>query len=94
MDRSSGNGHSGGGRNSRSRDEGRTLTDIVREEPIACVAVAAAAGFLLGGGAKRSGGLTILTMLGQIIVREALGESASLGDLMGLGQKRENPHDA
>jgi len=87
MDQSNGNSDSAGGRKSRPYNKDRTLTDIVKEEPIACLAVAAAAGFLLGGGAKHSGGFTILTMLGQIIVREALGES--LGDLMGLGEERE-----
>ncbi len=82
MDRANGNGHSGGPRKPRSSNGDRTLTDIVKEEPVACLAVAAAAGFLLGGGAKISGGLTILTMLGQIIVKEAIGDSA-LDSLMG-----------
>jgi len=90
MDRSNGNGHSGGESKSRSSFSDRTLTDVIKDEPIACLAVAAAAGFLLGGGAKHSGGLTILTMLGQIIVREALGDSgSSLGNLMGLGEQQE-----
>jgi hypothetical protein len=83
MDQSNGNGQSGGPRGGRSRSHAkdRTLTEVVQEEPIACLAIAVAAGFLLGGGARRSGGLTILTMLGQIVVREALGESAALGEL-------------
>ena len=88
MDRASGNGNSAVGRKSRANSGDRTLTDLVKEEPIACLAAAAAVGFLLGGGTKNSGGLTILTMLGQIIVREALGE-APLSDLMGVGEERQ-----
>jgi hypothetical protein len=84
MDQPNGNGQSSGrrGGGSRSHAKNRTLTEVVQEEPIACLAIAVAAGFLLGGGARRAGGLTILTMLGQIVVRETLGESASsLGEL-------------
>jgi hypothetical protein len=83
MDQSKSNGYSADHREMRSRNQhkDRTLTEVVQEDPIACLAVAAAAGFLLGGGARRAGGLTILTMLGQIILRETLGESASLADV-------------
>jgi hypothetical protein len=52
------------------------------------MAIAAAAGFMLGGGARRSGGLAILTMLGQIVVREAFGDFASLGDFIGKAQEK------
>jgi hypothetical protein len=90
MDRSIGNGagngcngNSGFERPARSQQQDRTWTDIIQEEPIAFLAIAAAAGFLLGGGARRAGGLTILTMLGQVVVREALGEAGSLGDIFG-----------
>jgi len=82
MNKSNGNGHSDGGKGTRPRHQDRTWTEFVSEEPIACLAIAAAAGFVLGGGARRTGGLTILTMLGQIIVRETLGESASLSDFI------------
>jgi len=88
MDRANGNGHSGGTPKSRSSNGDRTLTDLVKEEPVVCLAVAAAAGFLLGGGAKLSGGLTILTMLGQIIVKEAIGDSALDGLMGGVGEER------
>jgi len=89
MDQSNGNGHSGGRGDARSRGhhKDRTLTEIIQEEPIACLAIAAAAGFLLGGGARQAGGLTILTMLGQIVVREAFGQSASLGDFIDKAQE-------
>ena len=43
---------------------------------------------MLGGGARRSGGLAILTMLGQIVVREAFGDFASLGDFIGKAQEK------
>ena len=47
------------------------------------VAVAAAAGFILGGGARSTGGLTILALLIQVAMREGSSESASIGDLLG-----------
>ena len=65
-----------------------TWTEIVREQPIACMAIAAAAGFMLGGGARRAGGLAILTMLGQIVVREAFADSVSLDDFIGKAQEK------
>ena len=74
MDQSTGKGHSGGESGVRSRQD-TAWTEIVKEEPIACMAIAAAAGFMLGGGARRPGGLAILTMLGRIVVNEALGDS-------------------
>lgn len=49
----------------------RTLTEIIREQPIASLAIAAAAGFVFGGGVRRS---TILAMLVQIAMRQALGD--------------------
>jgi len=88
MDRAMRNGDSGtqhdgsGHHDSTSQHEDRTLTDVVREQPVACLAIAAAAGFVLGGGARRSGGLTILALMGQIAMREALGDlvTATLGN--------------
>ena len=74
MDQSTGKGHSGGESGVRSRQD-TAWTEIVKEEPIACMAIAAEAGFMLGGGARRPGGLAILTMLGRIVVNEALGDS-------------------
>jgi hypothetical protein len=88
MDQSTGSGHSGGGSRTRSRHKDTTWTEIAKEEPIACMAIAAAVGFMLGGGARRSGGLAILTMLGQIVVREAFGDFASLGDFIGKAQEK------
>ena len=53
------------------------------EQPVTSLAVAAAAGFILGGGAKGTGGLTILGLLVQVAMREGLGETGLLGDLLG-----------
>jgi hypothetical protein len=55
---------------------------MVTERPIASLAIAAAAGFVLGGGARRAGGLTILALLVQIAMHEEAGKSAKLGDLI------------
>lgn len=76
MKASNGNGDARPELNGRShRNKDKSLTEIIIEEPIACLAVAAAAGFILGGGARRASGLTILTMLGQLVVRETLGDT-------------------
>jgi hypothetical protein len=82
MEKSNGNGRADTKRHSSEGRHDRTWTEIVQEDPVACLAIAAGLGFLLGGGARRTGGLTILTFLGQIVVREALGESVSLGDFI------------
>lgn len=87
MEKSNGNGRDDG-HPSRALRQDKTWTDLVQDEPIAFMAIAAGVGFLLGGGAKRAGGLTILTLLGQIVVREALGESVSLGDFIGEAQEK------
>lgn len=89
MNQSNGNGHNDGDTpDARPRLSDRTWTEIVKEDPIACLAIAAAAGFVLGGGARRAGGLTILTMLGQIVVREAFGDSASPSDFIARAQEK------
>jgi hypothetical protein len=87
MEKSNGNSPASVGRNSRSRSEDRTWTEIVQKDPVACMAIAAAAGFVLGGGVRRAGSLAILTMLGQLAVREVFGASASLSDF--IGEERE-----
>lgn len=88
MDQSIGNGHYGGESDARLPSKHTSWTEILTEEPIAWMVIAVAAGFVLGGGARRSGGLAILTMLGQLVVREVLGESASLSDLFGNATER------
>jgi hypothetical protein len=85
--------HNGGGKekaSSASKSGKRTFADIIAEQPVTCVAVAAAAGFILGGGAKGTGGLTILGLLVQIAMREGAGETGSLGDVIGAALGDDN----
>jgi hypothetical protein len=60
-------------RDSASRNSDRTLIDIVQEQPVVCLAIAAAAGFVLGGGMRRTNGLALLALIGQMAMRDALG---------------------
>ncbi len=60
-------------RDSTSRHGDRTLTEIIHEQPVACLAIAAAAGFVLGGGMRRTNGLALLALIGQVATRAALG---------------------
>lgn len=64
---------------SASKDD---LTDIIKAQPIVCLAIAASAGFILGGGARSSGGIAILAAIARIAAREALGDSSTLSDFM------------
>ena len=45
------------------------LGEYIREEPLTALAIATAAGFVLGGGVTRRIGLAVLTMVGQIALR-------------------------
>ncbi len=47
----------------------RDLSDYVRDEPLTALAIATAAGFVLGGGVNRRIGLAMLTMVGRIALR-------------------------
>ena len=85
MKQENGNGRSD--RRVRPRHNDKSWTEFISEEPIACLAMAAAAGFVLGGGTRQQGGFAILTMLGQIIVKETLGQSA-IGELLGGVEER------
>ena len=62
------------GRDPESRQADKTLTEIIKEQPIAALAIAAAAGYVFGGGVRRS---TILAMLVQIAVRQGLSNMVS-----------------
>jgi hypothetical protein len=74
------NGHPKG---SESASKPATFTELIASQPVTSIAVAAAAGFMLGGGARKTGGLTILALLIQVAMREGSSESASIGDLLG-----------
>jgi hypothetical protein len=56
-----------------SRGHDLSLTEIVQEQPITSLAVAIAAGFILGGGVRRTHGLALLMLLGQMAMRDAVG---------------------
>jgi len=62
---------------SKSRRADLSLTEIIQEQPITSVAIAVAAGFILGGGVRRSNGLALLMLLGQMAMRDALGNIVS-----------------
>jgi hypothetical protein len=62
-----------------SNDE---LTEIIKAQPIVCLAIAGAAGFIVGGGARSPGGIAILAAIARVAAREALGDSSLLDDLM------------
>jgi hypothetical protein len=47
----------------------RDVSDYVRDEPLTALAIAAAAGFVLGGGVNGRVGLGILTFVGRNVLR-------------------------
>jgi len=74
MDKIMHNGDSAHGDDSASHDADRTLTETIQEQPMVSLVIAGAAGFVLGGGMRRAGGMTVLALLGQIAVREVFGD--------------------
>jgi len=55
----------------RLRRRERGVGEFVREEPLTALAIAGAAGFILGGGANSRIGLALLTIVGRIALRGA-----------------------
>jgi hypothetical protein len=55
----------------RDRDLGEELGEYIRDEPLSALAIAGAAGFILGGGASSRIGLAALAMVGKIALRGA-----------------------
>lgn len=55
----------------RLRRRERDIGEFVREEPLTALAIAGAAGFILGGGANSRIGLALLTIVGRIALRGA-----------------------
>ena len=49
----------------------RDVSEFVRDEPLTALAIAAAAGFVFGGGVNRRLGLAILTTVGRIALQSA-----------------------
>lgn len=58
---------------SAARHNGRreSVEEYVREAPLGALAIAAAAGFLVGGGLKNRVGLAILAIVGRIAIQSA-----------------------
>ena len=55
----------------RDRDLGEELGEYIRDEPLTALAIAGAAGFILGGGASSRLGLAALAMVGKVALRGA-----------------------
>jgi hypothetical protein len=55
----------------RDRDIGEFIGDHINDEPLTALAIAGAAGFILGGGASSRLGLAALAMVGKIALRGA-----------------------
>jgi len=55
-------------RHGRRRDD---VDEYVRESPLSSLAIAAAAGFLVGGGLKNRVGLAMLAIVGRIAIQSA-----------------------
>jgi hypothetical protein len=51
------------------RHRSRDVSEYVRDEPLTALAIATAAGFILGGGVNRRIGLAMLTMVGRTVFR-------------------------
>jgi hypothetical protein len=79
MDSSTGNGQSTQQGDSRSRHQDNTLTELVQEQPVVSLAIAAAIGFVLGGGMRTRNGVALLALIGQIAMRDALGNVVNGG---------------
>ena len=58
------------------------LIDIIKAQPIVCLALAGAAGFIIGGGARSPGGVALLAAVARLAAREVLGDSSLLDDFM------------
>ena len=55
----------------RSHGRDRDVVEYIKDEPLTALAIAGAAGFILGGGATSRIGLAVLAMVGKIALRGA-----------------------
>ncbi len=55
----------------RSHGRDRDIVEYINDEPLTALAIAGAAGFILGGGASSRIGLAALAMVGKIALRGA-----------------------
>ncbi len=60
-----------GDRPRRSHGRDRDIGEYIKDEPLTALAIAGAAGFILGGGASSRIGLAALAMVGKIALRGA-----------------------
>lgn len=79
MDKSTANGKTTPQSDSQSRHADNTLTELVQEQPVLSLAIAAATGFVLGGGMRARNGVALLALIGQLAMRDALGNIVSGG---------------
>jgi hypothetical protein len=65
----------------------RDLSEYIKEEPLIALAMATAAGFVLGGGVNRRVGLAMLTIVGQIAIRSVA--SGMIAAMVTVGNDRK-----
>jgi hypothetical protein len=56
----------------RQRQSSRNWVEIVKHDPLTALAIAATAGFLVGGGASTHAGRSMLALIGRIAAPEAM----------------------
>jgi glycine zipper-containing protein DUF883 len=71
------------------RHPSRDVSQYVRDEPLAALAIATAAGFVLGGGVNRRIGLAMLTMVGRTLL-SGVTNSLILGMVTGNDNARQD----
>ncbi len=76
----------------RLRRRERDIGEFIREEPLTSLAIAGAAGFILGGGASSRIGLALLTIVGRIALRGAA--SSFIVGLVTGDNDSQNPEHA
>ena len=77
MENETRNGTSRGSHRSKARRGDLSLTEIIQEQPVTSLAIAVAAGFILGGGVRSSNGIALLALIGQVAMRDAVGNIVS-----------------
>jgi hypothetical protein len=76
----------------RRRRRERDVGEFVREEPLSALAIAAGAGFILGGGLNSRIGLALLAIVGRIALRGAA--TSFIAGLVSGNCDNQNPERA